>query len=88
MIIIDGHLDLAMNALLWNRDLTQTVAAIRSAEAGMVEKGRGAGTVALPELRAGRVALTMARTVRKWHLRRPAVRDRRAARLPNRPEAV
>jgi membrane dipeptidase len=60
MIIIDGHLDLAMNALLWNRDLTQTVAAIRRSEAGMAQKGRAGGTVALPELRAGRVALAMA----------------------------
>jgi len=25
MIIIDSHLDLAMNALSWNRDLTQSV---------------------------------------------------------------
>lgn len=60
MLIIDGHLDLAMNALLWHRDLTQTVAAIRRSEAGMAQKGRAGGTVALPELRAGRVALAMA----------------------------
>ena len=32
--IFDGHLDLAMNALEWNRDLTQTVEAIRQREAG------------------------------------------------------
>ncbi len=59
-IIIDGHLDLAMNALDWNRDLTRTVPAIRSSEAGMAQKGRATGTVALPELRAGEVALCFA----------------------------
>lgn len=63
MLIIDGHLDLAMNALLWNRDLGRTVHEIREQEAGMVEKGRAAGTVALPELRAGRVALCFATVI-------------------------
>jgi hypothetical protein len=29
VIVIDGHLDLAWNALSWNRDLTLTVAEIR-----------------------------------------------------------
>ncbi len=60
MLIIDGHLDLAMNAMLWNRDLTRRVAEIREQEAGMAEKGRAAGTVALPELRAGRIGLALA----------------------------
>ncbi|CAA9582794.1 MAG: Membrane dipeptidase [uncultured Thermomicrobiales bacterium] len=60
MLIIDGHLDLAMNALGWNRDLTSTVHEIRRQEAGMAQKGRAAGTVALPELREGRIALTLA----------------------------
>ncbi len=51
VIVIDGHLDLAMNALLWNRDLRQSAHEIRRQEAGMAEKGPGAGTVAFPELR-------------------------------------
>lgn len=59
MLVIDGHLDLAMNALLWNRDLTRAVHEIREDEAGMGQKGRRMGTVALPEMRAGRVALTL-----------------------------
>lgn len=63
MLIIDGHLDLAMNALLWNRDLARTVHEIRAQEAGMAEKGRAAGTVAFPELRAGRVALCFATVI-------------------------
>lgn len=57
MLIADAHLDLAWNALQWNRDLTRSVYAIRAREASTAGKGRGQNTVALPELRAGRVAL-------------------------------
>lgn len=63
MIIIDSHLDLAMNALQWNRDLTQGVYDIRRREAGMTQKGRGRGTVALPEMRAGQVAVCCATVI-------------------------
>ncbi len=58
--IIDAHLDLAWNALQWNRNLQQPVAVIRAGEQGMVGPGRGLGTVALPEMRRGRVALCFA----------------------------
>ena len=58
--IIDAHLDLAWNALQWNRNLQQPVAVIRAGETGMVGPGRGLGTVALPEMRRGRVALCFA----------------------------
>lgn len=60
MIIIDGHLDLAWNALQWNRDLTQSVYTIRTQEWAANDAGRGNGTVALPELRRGRVAVSFA----------------------------
>jgi len=60
MLVVDGHLDLAMNALHWNRDLTRSVVETRRAEAGMTEKGRALGTVAFPEMRAGEVGLCMA----------------------------
>lgn len=51
-----------MNALYWNRDLTQTVEQIRAVERaeGLEDGGRGRGTVSLPELRRGRVALSSA----------------------------
>lgn len=58
--IIDAHLDLAWNACQWNRDLSQPVAVIRSGEQGMAGPGRGLGTVALPEMRRGRIALCFA----------------------------
>ena len=60
MIVVDAHLDLAWNALSWNRDLTQPLAASRAAESAMTDHpGRGRGTVALPEMRRGEVALCL-----------------------------
>jgi membrane dipeptidase len=57
---LDAHLDLALNALEWNRDLTRPIAEIRAAEAGLNDKpGRGRGTVCLPEMRRGRVGLAV-----------------------------
>jgi membrane dipeptidase len=60
-LIFDAHLDLAMNAIEWNRDLTRPLAEIRAREAHLREKpDRGRGTVCLPELRRGRVAICVA----------------------------
>ncbi|MFB3042539.1 MAG: dipeptidase [Candidatus Poribacteria bacterium] len=63
MLIIDAHLDLAMNALNWNRDLTLGVHEIRKREEGMTQKGRAMGTVAFPEMKAGRVAISIATVI-------------------------
>ncbi|HIE18743.1 TPA: peptidase M19 [Candidatus Bathyarchaeota archaeon] len=63
MLLIDGHLDLAMNALLWNRDLTQSVYEIRRRETGMTQKGRAMGTVAFPEMRKGEVGVCLATVI-------------------------
>jgi len=60
MIVVDGHLDLAMCALDWNRDLRLSALETRRQEAGMAQKGRGTGTVGFPEMRAGQVALSFA----------------------------
>src|SRR5258706_13910388 len=60
MLIIDAHLDLAWNALQWNRNLQQSVHTIRTQEGNLTDPGRGQGTVALPEMRKGRVALCFA----------------------------
>ena len=60
MLIIDSHLDLAWNAVSWNRDLTKTVAEIRRAEAGLIGQGRGQNTVAFPEMRRGEVGISLA----------------------------
>jgi membrane dipeptidase len=60
MIVFDSHLDLAWNALNWNRDLRSPVAEIRRAEAGVREEHRGANTVCFPEMRRGEVAICLA----------------------------
>lgn len=63
MLLIDGHLDLAMNALIWNRDLTQSVYEIRRQETSMTQKGRAMGTVAFPEMRKGEVGVCLATVI-------------------------
>lgn len=60
MLIIDAHLDLAWNALHWNRNIQYSVYTIRTGESNLSGAGRGQGTVALPEMRKGRVALCFA----------------------------
>ena len=46
LMIFDAHLDLAMNAMEWNRDLRWTVEEIRKSEEGMTDKpDRAKGTV-------------------------------------------
>ena len=60
MLIIDAHLDLSMNALQWNRNLLESAYTIRTLEGRMSDKARGQGTVALPEMRRGRIALSFA----------------------------
>src|SRR3989441_8667444 len=61
MLIFDAHLDLAMNALEWNRDLTRTIDEIRQRENGMTDKpDRGKGTVCLSEMRRGGIGLCVA----------------------------
>ena len=57
MIIVDGHLDLALNALQGNRDLIRDACTMRALESSTPGKGRAKSTVALPDMRRGRVAL-------------------------------
>ena len=57
MLIVDSHLDIAYNALEWDRDLLQPIAKIREAEAGMAQKGRGLNVVNFAELRRGGIGL-------------------------------
>ncbi|MBM4436012.1 MAG: membrane dipeptidase [Actinobacteria bacterium] len=70
MRVVDSHLDLAWNAVHWNRDLKRPVAETRALERGMRGKARGLGTVALPEMRQGNVVLcfatVLARTSDRW----------------------
>jgi membrane dipeptidase len=60
MQLVDAHLDLAMNALVLNRDLTKSAHDTRADEAGMTEKGRAASTTGFPDLRKAEIGLCLA----------------------------
>ncbi len=67
MLIFDAHLDLAMNAVEWNRDLTWNIDEIRKSEAGMADKpDRAKGTVSLPSMRQGAVGLCVATQIARF----------------------
>ena len=56
--ILDAHLDLAMNAVYYDRDLTLSVEELNKAEADLSELPfRGRATTTLPELRRAGVGL-------------------------------
>lgn len=67
MFIIDAHLDLAMNALEWNRNLKAPVETIRRSEQGLTDKrDRGNGVVSLPELRRAEIGLVVATQIARY----------------------
>jgi len=67
MLIVDAHLDLAMNALEWNRDLRQPINEINEREKDLTDKpDRGKATVCLPELRKGNIGLVMATQIGRY----------------------
>jgi len=63
MLLIDAHLDLAMNAVDWNRNLELDVDQLRQAEKGMTQPGRGRGTTTFPAMRRGEVGLCVATVI-------------------------
>jgi membrane dipeptidase len=57
-LLFDGHVDLALFALAYNRDQTEPVAVINERERGMTDADeRGRATVSLPELRRAAAAV-------------------------------
>lgn len=60
MWVFDGHLDLAMNALVYERDQTAEQPELRSREAPGVQDTRGTCMVSLPQMRRGGVRLCIA----------------------------
>src|SRR5437764_514943 len=67
MLIFDCHLDLSMNALEWNRDLTKSVHEIRERERGRTDKvDRAKGTVAFPDMRRGKIGLCTATLIGRY----------------------
>lgn len=69
MFTIDAHLDLSMNAMEWNRDITLTVEQInaRERELQMSDKpDRGKATVSLPALRKAEIGLVVATQIARY----------------------
>lgn len=67
MLIFDAHLDLAMNALEWNRDLTRPLEELRQRETGLSDKpDRGNGTVSFPEMRRAGIGLCVATQIARY----------------------
>ncbi|MAU71517.1 MAG: peptidase M19 [Pseudozobellia sp.] len=65
--IFDAHLDLSMNAMEWNRDLTWPVEEIRKSEMGMTDKpDRGKNTVSFDAMRKGNIGLCMATQIARY----------------------
>jgi len=67
MLIFDGHLDLAMNAIEWNRDYTRPLAEVRQRERGLTDKAdRGRNVVTFGEMRRGQVGLCIATQIARY----------------------
>ncbi|GAB3801157.1 membrane dipeptidase [Spirosoma humi] len=68
MFIIDAHLDMALNAIEWNRDYRLTAHQLRQQEADMTDKiDRAKGTVSLPDLRRGNIGLVVATQIARFN---------------------
>jgi membrane dipeptidase len=67
MLLFDGHLDLSMNALEWNRDLTRPLAEVRGREKDKTDKkDRGRGVCTFPEMRRGEIGLCIATQIARY----------------------
>ncbi|MCO6454324.1 MAG: membrane dipeptidase [Pirellulaceae bacterium] len=67
MLIFDAHLDLSMNAVEYNRDLTRSLEEVRRREAGQTDKiDRGLGVVTLPEMRRGQIGICIATQIARY----------------------
>jgi membrane dipeptidase len=66
-LIFDAHLDLSMNAMEWNRDLTRSVEEIRERERGLNDKpDRCNGTVSFQEMRKGNIGICVATLIARF----------------------
>lgn len=65
--IFDAHLDLSMNAIEWNRDLTRPIDEIRERERDMNDKkDRRNGVVCFPEMRRGSIGICVATQIARY----------------------
>jgi membrane dipeptidase len=67
MLIFDCHLDLSMNAIDWNRDLTRSLDEIRAREQGQTDKpDRGRATVSFAEMRRAGIGICVATQIARY----------------------
>ena len=67
MLIFDAHLDISMNAVEWNRDLTQSIDHVRDREMGMLDQlDRGKGILTFEEMRRGEMGLCIATQIGRY----------------------
>ena len=67
MWIFDAHLDLAMNAVEYNRDLTQPLEDVKSRELNMQDKvDRGKGVCTFPEMRRAKIGICIATQIARY----------------------
>ena len=67
MLLFDAHLDLSMNAIEWNRDLTRPIDEIRAREAGMNDKlDRAKGVISFEEMRKGDMGIVIATQIARY----------------------
>ena len=69
MLIFDAHLDMAWNALEWNRNLELPVERIREFEKQFSGVNPGPNTVSWPALREGRIGITVSTLLPRLHRR-------------------
>ena len=67
MLIFDAHLDISMNAVEWNRDLTLSIDQVRDREMGKIDYlDRGKGVLTLEEMRKGEIGLCIATQIARY----------------------
>jgi membrane dipeptidase len=67
MLLFDAHLDLAMNALEWNRDLRRPLDEVRERDRHFTDKpDRGNATVSFPEMRKAKIGICVATQIARY----------------------
>jgi membrane dipeptidase len=67
MLLFDGHLDLSMNAIEWNRDISKPLEQVRRREVGKTDKlDRAKGVVTFDEMRRGHIGLCIATQIARF----------------------
>ena len=67
MLIFDAHLDIAMNAIEYNRDVTRSLDVVRRRETGMTDKiDRGLNVLTLDEMRRGEIGICVATQIARF----------------------